>query len=278
MKYCPSIRSRIALGTLAALVSLAVATAPTKASARNTNPDTILQRIDVEQKLGTRLPLDTTFRDSRGGEVRFGDLLDGKPVILAFVYYECPMLCTLVLNGLTKALRPLSMDPGEDFDVIVVSFDPGETSELAEAKKAAYIESYGRPETADGWHFLTGDEADVAELSESAGFRYVYDPDRDEYAHAAAIMVATPEGDLARYLFGIEYSTRDVRLALVEASEGKIGTIVDRFLLFCYHYDPATGRYSAVAMNMVRAGGVVTVGALSVFWIAMRRRERRLSP
>lgn len=237
--------------------------------------DDLISRIDVAQRLGEALPLDAVFTDESGARVELGSLFGERPVVLALVYYECPMLCTLVLNGLVKSLRPLGMDVGDQFDVVVVSFDPGETPEMARAKKAAYVESYGRPDTADGWHFLTGDAASIDAITDAVGFEYAYDADRDEYAHAAAVMVATPEGQLARYLFGVEYSSRDVRLALVEASAGKIGTLVDRLLLYCYHYDPSRGRYSAVALNVVRLAGVATMTALAGFILVMRRRERR---
>jgi len=244
------------------------------AFAAPSNPDGVLEQIDVMQRLGKSLPLDARFTDSTGESLELGDLFGDKPVVLALVYYECPMLCTLVLNGLTKSLRALSSDVGDEFDVVVLSFDPAETPELAAAKKATYLEAYRRPQTADGWHFLTGDEESIRRVTEATGFRYAYDPDRDEYGHAAAVMVTTPDGRLARYLFGVEYSSRDVRLALVEASEGEIGNLVDRLLLFCYHYDPARGKYSAVALNLVRAGGVLTVGVFVAFVILMRRRER----
>lgn len=259
-------------GLVVALLLTACAT--TRAHAAATSADDIISRIDIEQHLGGSLPLDARLTDAAGEPIELGELFDERPVVLALVYYECPMLCTLVLNGLVKALRTLSSNVHDEFDVVVISFDPSETSELAAAKKAAYLTAYGRPETAAGWHFLTGDEQSIERVTEAAGFRYAYDPDRGEYAHAAAVMVATPQGRLSRYLLGIEYSARDLRLALVEASEGRIGGLVDRLLLYCYRYDPARGKYSAVAMNMVRAGGVVTVAALATFMIVMRRRER----
>jgi protein SCO1/2 len=237
-------------------------------------PDDVLAGIDVRQRLGEPLPLDAEFLDEAGSRVELGEYFGERPVVLALVYYECPMLCTLVLNGLVKALRPMTYEPGSEFDIVVVSFDPGETPALAAEKKARYLEHYDRPSASDGWHFLTGEADSIERLTEAAGFDYVYDPERDEYAHAATLIVATPEGRLARYLFGVEYSSRDLKLAVVEASDGKIGGIVEQFLLFCYHYDPATGRYSAVAMNMVRLGGVATVSGLVIFFLIMRRREK----
>jgi protein SCO1/2 len=239
-----------------------------------TRADAMLAGIDVEQKLGTMLPMDARFRDELGKEVTLGTLIADRPVVIAPVYYECPMLCSLVLEGFVKALRPLGFLPGKDFDVIVMSFDPGEGPELALRKKAAYLALYGKEETADGWHFLTGGEEEIRRVTDAIGFRYRYDAERDEYAHAASIVLATPEGRLARYFFGVEYSTRDLRLGLVEAAAGKIGNVVDQFLLYCYHYDPSMGRYSAAVLNLVRLGGIATVSAMLVGFMAMRRREK----
>ena len=280
-------RNRFAAVTAASLLlagSLAPSAAfatPSLASVRKAEPkvvtpaDRVLEQIDVMQMIGDSLPLDARFTDEEGRKVELGDYFGEKPVVLVLAYYECPMLCTLVLNGLVKSLRPMKSDVGEDFDVVVIGFDPGETPEMAAAKKATYLEHYDRPETAGGWHYLTGEEDQIRRVTEATGFKYAYDEQRDEYGHAAAVMIATPDGRLSRYLFGVEYSARDMRLALVEASDGKLGTIVDRLLLLCYHYDPARGKYSAVAMNLVRAGGVLTVGALAAFMILTRRRDRR---
>lgn len=239
-----------------------------------TRADTMLAGIDVEQKLGTTLPMDARFRDELGKEVTLGALIGDRPVVIAPVYYECPMLCSLVLEGFVKALRPLGFTPGKEFDVIVMSFDPGEGPDLALRKKAAYLTLYGKEETAGGWHFLTGNEEEIRRVTDAIGFRYRYDPERDEYAHAASLVLATPEGKLARYFFGVEYSTRDLRLGLVEAAAGKIGSVVDQFLLYCYHYDPSVGRYSAAVLNLVRLGGIATVSAMLVGFMAMRRREK----
>jgi protein SCO1/2 len=258
---------------LALLLSLA-ATGNAIAATGETRADAMLAGIDVEQKLGTTLPMDARFRDELGREVTLGTLIADRPVVIAPVYYECPMLCSLVLDGFVKALRPLGFTPGKEFDVIVMSFDPGEGPELARRKKAAYIALYGNEETADGWHFLTGAEEEIHRVTDAIGFRYRYDAERDEYAHAASLVLATPEGKLARYFFGVEYSTRDLRLGLVEAAAGKIGNVVDQFLLYCYHYDPSKGRYSAAVLNLVRLGGIATVSAMLVGFTAMRRRER----
>ena len=259
---------------IAALVGLACLAPASWSTAQNAREDGILAGIDVEQKLGDALPLDSRFVDENGRRVRLGDFFEDRPVVIAPVYYECPMLCSLVLEGFVKALRPLGFLPGKDFEVVVLSFDPGEGPDLALKKETAYLESYGKPETADGWHFLTGSEAEIRRVTDAMGFRYVYDEKRDEYAHGATIVIATPEGKLARYLFGVEYSTRDLRLGLVEAAEGKIGTAVDRFLLYCYQYDPSAGRYSAAVLNIVRLGGIATVSAMLIFFLAMRRRDR----
>ena len=258
--------------TLAA-VMLAWATLAVAAPGETT-ADSVLAGIDVEQKLGTSLPLDAKLRDETGREVTLDELIGDRPVVVAPVYYECPMLCSLVLEGFVKALRPLGFLPGKEFDVLVLSFDPGEGPELAARKKAAYVELYGKPETAGGWHFLTGSEDEIRRVTDALGFSYRYDPTRDEYAHAATVVLVTPEGKLARYFFGVEYSTRDLRLGLVEAAAGKIGSVVDQFLLYCYHYDPSMGRYSAAVLNLVRVGGVATVSAMLIFFLAMRRRER----
>ncbi|MCS6953360.1 MAG: SCO family protein [Bryobacterales bacterium] len=234
-----------------------------------------LREVGIDQRLNARLPLELTFRDESGAAVALKTYFNRRPVILSLVYYECPMLCTMVLNGLLKTLRTINLDVGRDFEVLTVSFDPNETHELAAAKKQSYIERYGRPTGAAGWHFLTGDAEAIRQLTQAVGFRYKYDPAANQFAHASAIMVLTPDGRLARYLYGIEYPPRDLRLALVEASAGKIGTPVDQVLLYCFHYDPATGKYSLLVMNVLRAAGIATVLALGVFLLAMFRRDRR---
>jgi protein SCO1/2 len=252
------------------------ATAPAQpaAAAAQSPQASLLKKVDVEQKIGTKLPLDLHFRDSEGHDVRLGDLFGKRPVILTMVYYECPMLCTLVLNGVVRAIRALPFEVGKGFDIVTVSFDPKEGPELAARKKKAYLEHYRHPEAADSWHFLTGDQAAIKRLTDAVGFHYAYDAERDQYAHAAAIMVTTPDGTLARYFFGVEYAPRDLKLALVEASSGKLGNVIDQLILYCYHYDPSTGRYSAVVMNMVRVGGAATVLAMGLFVVIMRRREK----
>jgi len=232
-----------------------------------------LREVAIDQRLDASVPLDLPFRDESGAPVTLARYFGKRPVILSLVYYECPMLCTLVLNGLVRALRTLTFEPGREFEVVTVSFDPRDTAELAAKKKATYLAEYGRAGAAEGWHFLTGDAAAITGLAQAVGFHYAWVPEEKQFAHAAAIMVLTPEGRISRYFFGVEYSPRDLRFGLIDATAGKIGTVVDHLLLYCYRYDPATGRYGAIAMNLVRAGGVLTVVALGAFIVVMRRRE-----
>ena len=232
-----------------------------------------LEGIGIDQRLGEPLPLDVPLRDETGRAVTLGDYFGAKPVVLVMTYFECPMLCTLVLNGLTKTLKTMAFEPGKEFDVVAVSFDPRDTPATAAKKKATYVAEYGRPATAAGWHFLTGDEAAIARVAAATGFRYRWVPEEKQFAHAAAIMVATPDGRLARYFYGIDYAPRDLRLGLVEAADHKIGSAVDALLLFCYRYDPTTGKYGAIALNLIRLGGVATVLALGLFMTVMFRRE-----
>jgi protein SCO1/2 len=236
----------------------------------------VLRKVGIEQRLGTSLPLDLAFRDETGRAVRLSDYFRGKPVVLVFAYYNCPMLCTQVLNGLLQSARVISLDAGKDFEIVVVSFDPKETPKDAAAKRAAYVPRYGRPGSEAGWHFLTGEKEAIARATEAAGFGDAWDESTDQFAHGSAIFVAAPDGRLSRYLFGIEYAPRDLRLALIEASAGRIGTpVLDHVLLFCYRYDPATGKYGAVVMNMVRLGGVAAVLILTTFLTIMWRRDHR---
>lgn len=235
----------------------------------------ILRNVSIEQRLDQPLPLDLEFRDESGRAVRLREYFGKRPVILVLAYYDCPMLCTQVLNGLVSAMGILSFDAGREYEVVTVSFDPRDDPSDARAKKAPYVARYGRPGAAAGWHFLTGEPKAIRALTESVGFRYAWDERIEQFAHASAIYVATPDGRLSRYFYGIEYAPRDLRLALVEASRGRIGTPVDQLLLYCYHYDPAAGRYGAVVMNMVRLAGVAFVLLLSGFLFLMWRREKR---
>jgi protein SCO1 len=236
---------------------------------------TLLQDIGLDQKLNEQLPLSLAFRDEQGRDVRLGDYFGSRPVILVLAYYECPMLCTEVLNGLTSALGVLNFSIGREFDVVTVSFDPGETPELARGKKAAYLERYKRAGAEQGWHFLTGPQKSISALTRAVGFRYAYNAEVDQYAHPSGIMIATPDGRLSRYFFGIEYGPRDIRLALVEAADRKIGSPADQLLLACFHYDPKSGRYSLAVMRFVRLAGVLTVAGIGVAILMMRRRDRR---
>src|SRR5262249_28069661 len=233
----------------------------------------ILRQVAFDQRIGETVPSDVVFRDEDGRTVRLGDYLGPKPVILVPAYYECPMLCTLVLNGVVSALRALPFDAGREFTVVVFSFNPRESSELAAAKKATLLEQYRRPEAAAGWHLLVGDEDAIRRLTDAIGFRYAWDPAQQQYAHASGLVVLTPEGRIARYFFGVEFAPRDLRLALVEAADHRIGSVVDQLLLFCFHYDPATGRYSRVALGAVRWAGVATVLLLAGAIVLFLRRE-----
>jgi protein SCO1/2 len=232
-----------------------------------------LREIGFDQNLDRPVPLDTTFLDEAGRTVRLGDYFGRRPVVLLFAYYDCPMLCTQVINGLATALDVLSLEPGRDFDIVTVSFDPRDTPASAAAKKAHYIARYKRPGAAGAWHFLTGGPPSIDRLTKAAGFRYVWDADTRQFAHPTGVIVLTPEGRLARYLFGIEYGPRNLRFALVEASAGRIGSPVDSLLLYCYHYDPETGRYGLVIMRTIRIAGAATVLALGSFIFIMVRRE-----
>jgi protein SCO1/2 len=234
-----------------------------------------LREIGFDQNLDQHVPLDLDFRDESGRVVRLAEFFGKRPVVMLFAYYDCPMLCTQVINGLASALNVLSLQPGRDFEIVTVSFDPRDTPQAAASKKAHYIERYQRPGAADAWHFLTGDEAAIRALTRAAGFRYVWDAPTKQFAHPSGVIVLTPDGRLARYLFGIEYGPRDLRYALVEASDGKVGNPADALLLYCYHYDPMTGRYGFVIMRALRLAGVATVLALGAFIFVMIRRERQ---
>ena len=234
---------------------------------------TVLSKVSFEQHLNEQLPLDLPFKDETGRAVKLGDFFGRKPVVLAFVYYECPMLCTEVLNGLESALRVLNETVGKEFDVITVSFDAKETPVLASGKKQAYLDRYKRPQSASGWHFLTGGQASIDALTNAAGFHFVWDEASHQFAHPSGIVVATPAGKVSRYFFGIDYSPRDLKFALIESSFDRIGTLADKLLLYCYHYDPQQGSYGLVAMRLVRIGGAITLVGLAGFVFVSFRRE-----
>lgn len=234
-----------------------------------------LQGVTYAQRLGDQVPADLPFVDETGKAVRLGDYFGKRPVVLALAYYECPMLCTQVLSGMTAGLKGLQFRAGEEFEVVVVSIDPGEGPGLAAAKKASYVAHYDRAGTEGAWHFLTGRKADIDRLATTVGFSYTYDEKTDQYAHAAGLSILTPEGRIARYLFGIDFAPRDLRLGIVEAADRTIATPVDSVLLYCYHYDPATGTYGLMAMRLVRLAGALFVLAMVAGWVVLRRRERR---
>lgn len=234
-----------------------------------------LGQVGFDQRLGDALPLDTAFRDETGRAVALRDYFRGKPVVLTLAYYTCPMLCTLVQNGLTGSLKALQLEPGRDFEVVVVSFDPRDTPERAAAKKAEAVSRYGRPETAAGWHYLTGSQESIRALTSAVGFRYAFDEKTQEFAHATGLVVVTPDGRLGRYLYGIEFSPRDLRLALVEASDGKIGGFADQVLLLCFHYDASLGKYSAATLKILRVSAVITLAVLVTAIGGAVRRDRR---
>jgi protein SCO1 len=235
----------------------------------------LLQEVGLDQKLNAQVPLDLKFKDEDGRTVTLGQYFGKRPVILTLNYYECPMLCTEVLNGLVSSLGVMNFTIGKEFDVVTVSFDPRDTPEVAKQKKAAYLGRYKRAGAETGWHFLTGSPHEIAVLTHAVGFRYAYNEKAGQFAHASGVMVATPEGRLSHYFYGIEYGPRDLRLSLVEASDHKIGSAVDQVLLACFHYDPSSGRYSMTIMTVVRAAGVLTVGLIAGAIVLLRRRERR---
>jgi protein SCO1/2 len=234
-----------------------------------------LREIGFDQHLARPIPLSLGFRDESGRRVELHEYFGDRPVVLAFVYYACPMLCTQVLTSLTRTVRALALQPGTDFEIVILSIDPREQPTLAAAKKAEYLEQPGRPAASSGWHFLTGEDPAIRQVAAAAGFRYVWDDATQQFAHPTGIIVLTPDGRPARYLFGVEYGPRDLRLALIEAAEGRTGSAVDSLLLYCYHYDPMTGRYGLAIMRVLRIAGSATVLALVGFIFIAVRRERR---
>jgi protein SCO1/2 len=272
--------TRCGAGVLAALLAAAApvhaqyAEGPMRGQAVSAKPG-ILQQVGIDQKIGQQLPLGLTFRDETGRDVQLGQYFNGKPVVMALAYYECPMLCTQVLNGVTAALKLVPMNAGTDFEVVVVSIDPRDSFRVAANKKLMYVEHYGRPATAAGWHFLTGTETSIKPLADALGFHYAYDANLKQYAHGAAVYVATSKGVISRYLLGIDFAPRDLRLALVEASNNVLVTAADKVLLLCYHYDPTTGTYGAATINAVRVGFIATVLGFLTFLFVSLRAERR---
>ena len=259
---------------LPAVLYIAALALLSRPSSAQQGPPPILREVSIAQRLNEAIPPEIIFRDENGKAVRFGDYFGKKPIVLSLVYFDRPALCTEVLNGELRTMKAITLDLGKDFDAITVSFEPKDTPELAKAKRDVYAGQYGRPGARENWHFLTGDQPSIDALTQAAGFHYAYDSASRQYAHAAAILVLTPNGRIARYFYGVQYPARDFRLGLVEASEGKIGTPTDHALLYCYQYDPATGKYGLIVMNVVRAAGVLTVLVLGIFMFVMFRRER----
>jgi protein SCO1/2 len=281
---------RVAMAAASALVFATAAYTPSllaqvsgygekESGTRSDRPPTLLDGVKVSQKLNGQVPLDLSFTDDQGKQVQLASYFGKKPAILALVYYQCPMLCSEELNGLTSALQMVDEVPGRDFDVVVVSIDPSEGTDLAAAKKRIYLKKYGHPETAAGWHFMTGTQANIDVLTKAVGFGYVKIPGPDgkltQFAHASSIQIVTPEGKLAQYYMGVEYSPKDLRIGLVEASSNRIGSPVDNILTYCYHYDPQTNKHSLIVARVVQLGGLVTVFSLGSFMLVMFRRDAR---
>lgn len=264
----------IAAPAAAQMTGTPVAGYRSEPGATSTAMPTALREIGFDQNIDQQLPLDATFRDETGKTVTLGSYYGQRPVLLAFVYYECPMLCTQVLNAMTATISMMSLDAGKDFELVLVGIDPRETPAQAAVKKTEYLHRYKRPGAEAGWHFLTGDEPEIKRVAKAAGFRYAWDEQTQQYAHPTGIIVTTTDGRLARYLFGIEYGPRDLNLSLVEASQGKVGSFADQLLLFCYHYDPMTGRYGIYVMRTLRVAGVATVLLIGTFIVVMVRREK----
>src|SRR5262245_2814526 len=237
------------------------------------NPDSVLTQIGIDQKLDAQVDPDITLVDEAGQSVRLGDYFGDKPIILTPVYYECPMLCSMLLNGLVKAMHVLPFSAGSEFDIVTFSIDPNETPDLAAQKKLHYIRDYGRPEATEGWRFLTGRREAIRKLADEIGFRYTYDAYTKQWAHTSAIVVLTPSGRVSQYFYGIEYDPSDLKRSLVEASNGKIGSLADHILLYCFQYNPTTGKYSIAIMRVVRMMGVATVLLIVAFMFASRRKR-----
>lgn len=257
------------LGTSAASAQ----TVPSNVGTASQGLPPILQNVGFEPALNAHLPLDLTFRDETGRDVQLREYFTNRPVLLALVYYGCPMLCDELEQGVVGSLRMLSFNPGTDYQVVFVSFDPRETSSMAAQKKASAMKQFNRPATADGWHFLTGSQESIESLTKAANFRYTFDKKSGLFAHASGIMLLTPDGRISRYFYGVEYPSREVRLGLVDASAGKIGTVIDHVLLYCYQYDPSSARYSASILKILRLGGVLTIVCLVGGMLIFRRRD-----
>lgn len=269
MRLAASVITAVCVGALVGLAGMGGVRAAEETPAQ-------MEGVDIVEHLGSTPPLDLTFRNEAGETVPLSTYVKGdKPVILTLVYYNCPMLCNMILNGLVEGMRGIEWTPGEDYRVVTVSIDARETPELAQEKKANYLAQLGKPEAAEGWHFLVGERENIKKLAEAVGFGFRYDADRMEYAHGAAIFLMSPEGKLTRYLYGIQFPPKQLKLALVEAGEGKLGSALDRFVLRCYHYDPASRKYGVYIWGIMRTGGLLTVLLVGLMLFIFWRRERR---
>jgi protein SCO1 len=263
------------VASVASLLALGIASCPparAQMQAVGVRPE-LLRDVGIDQKLGNQAPLNAEFRDEKGQTVQLGQYFHGKPVILALVYYQCPMLCTQVLDGMLHTFKELSWDAGKQFEVVTISIDPRDNVAESAAKQVMFAGLYGRPNAINGWHFLTGKDPAIHQLADAVGFRYAFDAQSGQFAHASTIIILTPEGKVSRYFYGISYPVRDVRLGLVEASSGKIGTPIDQILLYCYHYDSSTGKYGLVVANMLKAGAAITVLVLGLGIFLLARSE-----
>lgn len=240
------------------------------------NAQRIQEQVGFDQRLGESLPLDLPFRDETGKSVRLGDYFGARPVLLAFVYFRCPVLCPQIVIGTAATIKGVPYEPGREFEVVFVSFDPQDTPAQAAEKKSAAVARYGKPGTAAGWHFLTGEADAIERLTTAAGFRYAYDPTIEQFAHASGIVVATPDGRLARYLYGVEYAPKDLKLALYEAGEGRIGGLAEKLMLLCFNYDAALGKYTTATLFSIKVAGALTLAVLIFSMVWMLRSERRL--
>jgi protein SCO1/2 len=263
---------------LSAACLVATALAATAAPGWGHGEKALPAKVGFDQRLGARVPMELVFRDEAGRPRSLAEAAAGKPAVLVLLYYKCTMLCPLILDGLGRVVQGLGFEPGREFSILTVSINPRETPEQAAAKKAETLDRQGRHDLGRGWRFLTGDAPAIQALTDAVGFRYEYDARQDEYAHAAGLVLLTPDGRIGRYLYGMDYTPRDLRLGLVEAAEGRIGSPVDQLLLLCYHYDPVIGRYGFVIMNVLRAAGVATVALVGGFVLVMLRREQRTRP
>jgi len=277
MTYQNPIKAASARRRIAAALAVAawlVAAAAPATLAQTAQEQAILQNIDFDQNLNATVPLDARFTDEAGGEVQLGQYFGKKPVVLTLVYYECPMLCTEVLNGLLRTMQEMQFTAGQEYDVVTISINPKDTPALATDKRAEYLRRYGREVRPETWHFLTGREDEIKRVADAIGYKYVYDPVTEQYAHPSGIVVLTPAGKISHYFYGVQYDAKDVRLGLVEASANRIGSPVDKLLLYCYHYDPMSGKYNVAVMNMLRVFGVATVLLMALGIVYMLRREK----